>query len=178
MARFAQAGSLQTFMDAGDRGIPGNDAGRTVQLPRVRIDEPRSSQIYDDPSTIGIEFNVAWMRWDDKKYSPAYPDNWYDETQLKYNIKYSDDNKRTWTYVGSSEKVPDSAGSNLYFLDHFNPDHSVAGGPEVVAGAADKTYSWDVSGLDEGNYILRVEAYREGFDTGYSYHDVFVTIER
>ncbi len=176
LARFTQAGSLQTYMDAGDRNIPGRAAGRTVQLPRVRINSPRSSEIQDNPSTIPVEFNVAWLRWDDRKYSPAYPNNWYDETRLQYNIKYSKDNKASWLYAGTNVDVGKNAG--LYFLDHFNSVYSAAGGPETVTGSRDKTFNWNVSSLPEGNYVLRIEVYREGFDTGYSYHDVFVTIER
>lgn len=173
IARLSQAASLQTYMDAGDRSIPGTASGRTVQLPRVKISEPRSSQVYENPTTIGVDLNVAWLRWDDKKYSPAYPNNWYDSTRLLYNIKYSTDNKRTWKYADDGSDVPSS------YLYTFNPSHSVMGGPESSpAGSWNKSYSWNVSGLPEGNYVLRVEVYREGFNTGYSYHDVFVTIER
>ena len=175
LARFTQAGSLQTYMDAGKSIAPGTAAGRTVQLPRVKISDPRSSEIYDNPASITTRFNVAWLRWDDKKYSPAYPANWYDSTKLLYNIKYSPDNKRTWYYAGTSVQVERDAG--LYYLDHFNPNYAL-GPAETVAGAVDKTYSWSTAGLPEGNYVLRIEVYREGFDTGYSYHDVFVTIER
>ena len=121
---------------------------------------------------------MAWLRWDDQKYSPAYPDGWYDETMISYNVKYSDDNKRSWIYAGTGERLPGADGSLQYYLDHFNPLQSVAGGPETVPGARDKSFSWDVAGLPAGNYVLRVEAYRDGFDTGYSYHDIFVTIER
>lgn len=177
MARFAQAGSLQTYMDAGDRNVPGNASGRMVQLPRVKISEPRSSVIYTDPSTIPVNFNVSWLRWDDQKFSPAYPNNWYDATRLVYNIKYSPDNKVNWIYAGTNVNVVNNAGVEYY--DHFNPSYSVAGGPEtIVNGSLDKTYNWDVSSLPKGNYVLRVEVYREGFNTGWSYHDVFLTIER
>lgn len=177
MARFAQAGSLQTYMDAGDRSIPGNASGRSVQLPRVKISDPRSSVIYNNPSTIPVNFNVSWLRWDDQKFSPAYPVGWYDSTRLVYNIKYSKDNKLNWIYAGTNVNVVTGAGIQYY--DHFNPSYSVAGGPETITGGSlDKTYNWDVSGLPAGNYVLRVETFREGFSTGWSYHDVFLTIER
>ncbi len=173
IARFSQAASLQTFMDAGDRTVPGTASGRTVQLPRVKISEPRSSQVYESPTSIGVNLNVAWLRWDEKKYSPAYPTNWRDSTPLLYNVKYSVNNKATWKYADDKSDVP------LEYLDTYNPAHSLMGGPETSAAASwNKTYSWDVASLPEGNYVLRVEVYREGFNTGYSYHDVFVTISR
>lgn len=172
LARFSQAASLQTFMDAGDRSVPGSAAGRTVQLPRVKVTEPRSSQVYENPTTITVNFNVAWLRWDDKKYSPAYPNNWRDSTPLLYNIKYSSNNKASWKYANSNVDVP------LQFLDLFNPTYSIGAAENSPSNSWDKTFSWDVGGFAEGNYVLRVEAYRQGFDTGYSYHDVFVTIDR
>jgi len=173
IARFSQAASLQTFMDAGDRAVPGIASGRVVQLPRVSISQPRSSQVYENPNTIGVDLNIAWLRWDDERYSPAYPSDWRDNTRLLYNVKYSTDNKATWKYADDDSNVPSE------FLDIFNPAHSAMGGPETSSAANwDKTYSWNVSALPEGNYVLRVEVYREGFQTGYSYHDVFVTIDR
>lgn len=173
IARFSQAASLQTFMDAGDRAVPGVASGRTVQLPRVKISDPRSSQVYENPTAIGVNLNVAWLRWDEKKYSPAYPADWRDSTPLLYNVKYSTNNKATWKYADDKSDVP------LEYTDIYNSAHSVMGGPETSAAASwNKTYSWDVASLPEGNYVLRVEVYREGFNTGYSYHDVFVTISR
>lgn len=181
MARFTQTGTLQTFMDAGDRNVPGVASGRTVQLPRVKVTEPRSSQVYVNPTTIPVNFNVSWLRWNDEKYSPAYPNNWYDSTKLVYNIKYSPDNKRSWLYAGTNVKIvsnPPDPADIPQFYDHYNTSYNVAGGPETVMASLDKTWSWNVSSLPKGNYVLRVEAYRVGFDTGWSYHDVFVTIDR
>jgi len=173
IARFSLAASLQTFMDAGDRNTPGNASGRTVQLPRVQINEPRSSQIYVDPTTIGVDANIAWMRWDNQKYSPAYPNAWRDSTRLLYNVKYSTNNKRDWVYADDHSAVAPE------YQDTYNASHAVMGSPETsTANNWDKTFSWNVSALPEGNYVLRVEVYRENFATGYSYHDVFVTIER
>lgn len=177
MARFSQAGALQTFMDAGDLSVPASASGRTVQLPRVSITSPSAQRAYANPSVIPIAFDLAWKRWDEKKYSKAYPDDWYESTNLLFNIKYSDDNKKTWKYL-------DNSGVEGYYVDHYNPN----------AGLFSSTYEldtpsrslsgfselqWNVGSLPEGNYILRVEAYRDGFpDMGYAYHDVFVTIER
>jgi hypothetical protein len=173
IARFSQAASLQSFMDAGDRSIPGVASGRTVQLPRVKVADPRSSQVYDKPTSIAVNLNVAWLRWDDKPYSPAYPSTWRDSTRLLYNIKYSSNNKRTWKYADDKSDVSDA------YLDQFNPSHSLMSGPETsTANSWNKSYSWNVATLPAGNYVLRVEVYREGFQTGYSYHDVFVTITR
>jgi len=173
MARMSQAGALQTFMDAGDVAVPAVAPGRAVQLPRIEITTPTAQRAYDDPNTISIEFETSWKRWDKEKYSPAYPDNWWESTELVYNLKYSLDNGRNWRYL-DDEPVP----QNL--IDQYNPAKSL-GIPVTLAQAAEThaPVTWDVSALSQGNYLLRAECYRAGFpEMGYAYHDVLVTISR
>ncbi|MBF2054385.1 MAG: prepilin-type N-terminal cleavage/methylation domain-containing protein [Candidatus Sericytochromatia bacterium] len=174
MARMSQAGTLQTFMDAGDLSIPGDAPGRTVQLPRIEITSPTAQRAYDDPASIEVNFTTAWKRWDNEKYSQAYPDNWWDTTPLVYNLKYSVDNGRTWRYADDGTEVPRE------MVDQYNPAKSLFSPYTLDASEkAQPTVNWDVSTLPQGNYLLRAEVYRAGFpEMGYGYHDVLVTINR
>ncbi len=173
MARFTQAGSLQTYMDAGDRNIPGQEPGRSVQLPRVQILNPRASQIQVSPTVINVEYQVDWFRWDGKPYSPAYPSGWYDSVPLMYNFKYSSDNKRTWKYAHDNSDVEPR------FEQAFNPAALQSAAASSTSDVETGTFAWNVASLPEGNHVFRIEAYREGYtEVGYSYHDVFITIER
>lgn len=174
MARMSQAGTLQTFMDAGDLSVPADAEGRTVQLPRIEITSPTAQRAYDDPATIEVNFSTAWKRWDTEKYSQAYPDNWWDVTPLVYNLKYSVDNGRTWRYTDDNSEVPQS------LVDQFNPAKSLFTSYTLDASEeAQPAVNWDVSNLPQGNYLLRAEVYRAGFpEMGYGYHDVLVTINR
>lgn len=171
IARYSQAGVLQTFMNTGDLGIPGNDVGRTVQLPRVVITHPSESTILENPSSTDVTWNISWKRWDNKKYTEGYPDNWYDETQIVYNLKYSSDNAKTWKFVSDNSDAK---------VGEYDPTHSVFGTPKTVTGGVTtETYSWGIGSFAAGNYIVRIEAYRNNMlNTGYSYHQVLVTVQR
>jgi prepilin-type N-terminal cleavage/methylation domain-containing protein len=186
IARLSQAGSLQAYMDSGDTNNPGNAAGRTVQIPRVEITAPKSSIITSNSST--VKFEVSWLRWDGEKYSPAYPDGWRDVTPLVFNAKYFDAkamNPTTgkpgvWVFVNTLDKASDKMDSND--LSYYDVAHELFTGtsPEVMStDKLIKTFSWNVEDLEDGNYKLRVEAYRNSFKkTGYTYHDAYITIKR
>lgn len=186
IARLSQAGSMQAYMDAGDTSVPGDAEGRTVQIPRVEITAPKSSIITSNSAT--VKFDVSWLRWDGEKYSPAYPEDWYDVTPLVFNAKYFDAkqvNPQTgqpgvWVYVNSTEKANEYMTSGD--LSYYNSNRELLPGssPESMSsGTIEKSFSWDVSGLEDGNYKLRVECYRDEFErTGYTYHDVYITIKR
>lgn len=186
IARLSQAGSLQAYLDSGDTSIPGDASGRTVQIPRVEITAPTSSIITTANAT--VKFDVSWLRWDGEKYSPAYPEDWYDVTPLTFNAKYFDSNQinpntgepGVWIYVNTADKAFEKMDSND--LSYYDAAHELfpATSPEqMTQETEEKTFSWDVSGLENGNYKLRVECYRDNFRrTGYTYHDVYVTIKR
>jgi len=186
IARLSQAGSLQAYMDSGDTSNPGNAVGRSVQIPRVEITAPKSSIITSNSST--VKFEVSWLRWDGQKYSPAYPDGWRDVTPLTFNAKYFDANATNpntgkpgvWIYVNTSDKAYEKMDSND--LSYYDSSHELftATSPESMSSdKLTKTFNWDVSALQDGNYKLRVECYRDNFKkTGYTYHDAYITIKR
>jgi hypothetical protein len=75
-------------------------------------------------------------------------------------LKYSDDAGKTWAYL---DDVPADVG--------VRPDVS----HEIKH---QDSYSWDVSTLPSGEFLLRLEAYRASIEPHYSYHQVLVIIER
>ncbi len=186
IARLSQAGSMQAYMDAGDTSIPGDAPGRTVQIPRVEITAPKSSIITSNNAT--VKFDVSWLRWDGTSYSPAYPEDWYDETPLVFNAKYFDakqinpitNKPGVWVYVNTTQKANEYMDSDD--LSYYNPNRELfpATSPESMSeGTIEKSFNWDVTSLEDGNYKLRVECYRDEFErTGYTYHDVYITIKR
>lgn len=185
IARFSQAGTLQAYMDSGDLNVPGNARGRSVQIPRVEITEPRSS--VQSTASIAVHFDASWRRWDGQKYSPAYPEQWYDNTALVFNAKYFDAQathpitgaRGVWRYVNSNQMATEFMSDNDF--SYYNPAEELFGSsPENTGGPVlSKSFQWNNSSLPNGNYKLRVEAYRNDFlKTGYTYHDLYITIKR
>jgi hypothetical protein len=174
LSRLAQAATLQGFMEGGDRDIPGDSAGRIVPLPRVEIIDPDPNKIWSG-SSIGVKFNVKWSRWDDRKYSPSYPNAWYDSTPLQFNAMYSEDNGRNWKYVNSDTPVLPE------MLAKYNPDERIEDFLDaytMTSPTQNWEFPWDISGFSSGTYLLRVNANRESFDQGLSYHEMFITIKK
>ena len=170
MARYSQAATLEAFLDSGDMSVPGIGYGRTVQLPRVVITEPSESTLLSSPASTTIKWTNAWKKWNNSKYAQGYPSNWYDSTKLLYNLKYSTDNGKTWMFVSdNTTAVP----------GQYDPYHSVFASAETISALTEKSYAWNLSSFGSGNYLVRIEAYRQGMLlTGYSYHQVLFSIER
>lgn len=181
LARFSVAGMLQSYLNGNDiaDGV-GDDPARMRLIPRVEITDPTASDIFEDETSIPISFRSQWLRWDLEKYSPAFPANWREDLQVQFIFKYSDDAGKTWYYLdGTSAKDSDGeyVASKVYD-DGTTNTFTVPGGGTGL----EKTLNWDVSSLDGGTYLLRVECYREEngkvLHNGYSYHQVFVTLRK
>jgi len=173
LSRLAQAATLQGFLEGGDKAIPGQFTGRIVPLPRLEVTGPDPNLIHS-ANSLNVEFKVEWSRWDQRKYTPSYPDDWYDTTPLNFNAVYSSDNGRTWFHANTGTPVaPENIGI-------YNPDEQVVtGGPFTMSGPSDTwNFPWNIAGFPDGSYILKVEAYRDGFDVGHSYHQIYITVKR
>lgn len=170
LSRLAQSATLQAYLEGGDKQAPGDDDGRVVPLPRVELIEPNPNLIYSTNS-VNVKFKVDWLRWDEKPYSPSYPPGWYDETPIQFNAMYSPDNGRTWKYVNSGASV------SLDQMGFYNPSEPLFSPNTFTMSDASDTwnFSWNISGLDDAAYPLRIYAFREGFDIGASYHEILVT---
>jgi hypothetical protein len=172
LSRLAQAATLQGFLEGGDRNIPGASSGRVVMLPRLEMTEPDANKIH----TIGalnVTFKADWLRWDLRKYSPSYPNNWYDSAPLQFNAMYSEDNGETWRYVNSNSLVTEAQKGK------YNSGEQLLTDPTYTMTTPQQTwtFSWNAGSLSEGDYLLRVEVYRQGYDVGYSYHQLFLTFK-
>src|SRR5262249_35046202 len=116
-----------------------------------------------NPSSIDVEWKREWLRWDGLTYTgDAGYTNYSESTDLSYALLYSPDNGVSWKYM---------------------QDNSTATpGVRPAAGLLQSgtTFSWDVpaANFPEGNYIIRVEAYRNNIPLHYSYHQYRVFIRR
>ena len=145
---------LRTFMDGGLY----SSSAHIVQLPLVTLIHPNTTDQLINPSAISVTWTSAWQRWGANPYTEEYAPITYtadNSVTINYNLKYSTDNGNTWKFVQDNS----AAVTGVY-----NSAYAVSG----------NSYSWTVSDttlFPQGDYDLRLEAYRENYPIHYSFHE-------
>lgn len=155
IAKLCTINLLRGFMAS---GVPSITNSRIPQLPLITISSPTATDEFLNPSSIPVTWTQNWTRYDGQLYTEAYTVGFSEPGAITTNVKYSADNGRTWKFADD--------GSAAYVGVKNNAYNST--GP----------YSWAVSSLARGNYILRVEVYRGTRTLHYAYHQVQVYIQR
>lgn len=171
IARYAVMSLLHSLLSAGVTGTP----SRVVQLPRIEVKQPNVTTELENPSTITITWETQWKRWDEQKYTSEYSDTFTEViTDVRYALIYSRDNGRTWRHIIDDDIVkPEPSATAGYPTQAFWLNDTAPEG--------DENYTWDVADtayFPEGNYIIRVEAYRNNQLTHYAYHEQRIYINR
>jgi hypothetical protein len=157
MARYAAITLIQGFMTAGEGGVR---VGRVPQLPRVEITAPAEDKELIDPDTIEVEWELTWKRWDGQPYTRYYSEAFQETTPVFYAVLFSTDGGRSWRSAVDGQ--PARTGER-------------PGRSRLVTG---NRIDWKVSDMPAGDFLLRVEAYRDGIPLHYSYHVVRQNIRR
>lgn len=155
ISRWSFLSLIQSFMAAGRYSPSGPpDPARVRELPRVAITTPNDDIDIENPTTLNVTWNSQWRRWDGLPYTPSYPDTFTEDTTIRYVLLYSRDNGRTWLHV--IDETPAQPG--------VRPDASYL--------QTATSYSWSVpaSRFPKGNYVIRVEAYRDEVPLHYAFH--------
>ena len=163
IARWSFLSLIQSFLAAGRYSTAGVlEPTRVRELPRVAITSPSDNDDLVDPPSIAVTWDVTWRRWDGLPYTPAYPNGFVEDTTVRYALLYSRDNGRTWL--------------------HMKDDTAATPGVRPAAGylqtAKNYTFSTPASTFPKGNYLLRVEAYRDQVPLHYSFHQYRAFIKR
>jgi prepilin-type N-terminal cleavage/methylation domain-containing protein len=164
IARWSFLSLVQSFMEAG-RFSPGGvpHASRVRELPRVEITYPNDDVDIDDPASLNVQWQPTWKRWDGLPYTPSYPDNFTEDTTIRYAVLYSRDNGRTWLYMKDDQ--PATAG--------VRPDDA-----GYLQTAASFNWSLPAARFPRGNYLIRIEAYRDEVPLHYAFHQYRAFIKR
>jgi hypothetical protein len=147
-------------------------ANHVRQLPRVLITDPNPNTDLKDKGSITIGWNATWKRWDGQTYTtdPKYA-NWTETLTMKYAVLYS-----------PSNGVPDAKHANptgwFYVLDNtvatpgVKPDAAHEISVNVSGASTSTTTTWNTppATFPQGNYLIRVEGYRQGYPLHYSFH--------
>jgi prepilin-type N-terminal cleavage/methylation domain-containing protein len=172
IARWSFLSLIHSYMEAGlytdANPTPVGCTGcpfRVGQLPRVNIINPNAQSLIVDPAAINIQWGTTWRRWDDKAYTPGYPNGFTETVPMTYQVMYSDDNGVTWKWVQNDAKA--DPGVKL-------PN----GDGKIISGTTSYLWSVPEAQFPQGNYVIRVEGYRTGYSLHYSYHQFTAFIRR
>jgi len=162
IAKFSVLSLVHSFFEAGST----TNTLRIPQLPRLEIQSPTDITELIDPTTIDVQFDVDWTRWDGIPYAATgtYSEN---EALLEYVLMYSNDGGTTWLFMqDDSPATPGQRPASAYVV--------------ADAGVGGETYSWNVpsAAFPQGSYLLRIDCYRQGAQVHYSYHKTKIFIQR
>jgi hypothetical protein len=165
ISRWSFLSLIQSFLSAGLYKNAANqpDPSRVRELPRVSVTSPNDDTNTDDPSTLTISWSTQWLRWDGLAYTPDYAANFAEDTAVKYVVLYSRDNGKSWLHM--IDDTPATAGVRPTDARYLT---------------ANSSYTWSVpqGNFPKGNYVVRVEAYRDDISLHYSFHQYRVFIKR
>lgn len=163
ISRWCFLSLIQSFLASGLYSTGGQpDPARVRELPRVVITQPNDEIDVVDPASLNVAWDVTWRRWDGLPYTPSYPANFSENVTLRYALLYSRDNGRTW----------------LSMQDDTAATPGVRPASGYLQTAKTYTLSVPASKFPKGNYVIRVEAYRDEVPLHYSFHQYRVFIKR
>lgn len=163
IARWSFLSLIQSFLAAGRYSTAGVlEPTRVRELPRVVITSPSDNDDLVDPTSIAVTWDVTWRRWDGLPYTPAYPNDFAEDTTVRYALLYSRDNGRTW----------------LHMSDDTAATPGVRPADAYLQTSANYVFFTPAAKFPKGNYLIRVEAYRDQVPLHYSFHQYRAFIKR
>ena len=175
---------IQSYMNGGlyTDASPSPKAKHIRQLPRVIITDPNENTDLKNKSSITVGWDTTWKRWDGLTYTtdPQYA-NWSETLTMKYAVLYSPSN-------GVPDKDPTHGNPTgwKYFKDGtvatpgVKPDaaHEIAVAVSAVKTSTSTVFNTPPGTFPQGNYLIRVEGYRENYPLHYSYHQYRAFLQR
>ena len=136
---------------------------RIRQLPRVSITFPNVTVDLNNVSSINIQWASTWRRWDNNAYTPGYAAGFTEAEPVLYQVMYSDDNGTTWKWCDTAIASTPKPGLR-----------------DATALISATSYNWSTpaASFPMGNYLIRVEAFRQNYQQHYSYHQFRAFIRR
>ncbi|MCC7137445.1 MAG: hypothetical protein IT460_03340 [Planctomycetes bacterium] len=148
--------------------------GRVKQLPRTQIVTPTAVTELDDPTTIPVRWKIEWKRWDGRKYTDSYADNFAEtESDLVYVLLLSRDGGKTWRNMKTGDLAEQGVLPTVNGLP--DPDRTW---PDAATGEETWTWSTPAASYPEGTYVLRIECYRTSEPLHYAAHQEKVYVNR
>jgi hypothetical protein len=128
----------------------------------VVITWPNDDVDIEDPLDLNVQWQSTWKRWDGLPYTPDYADTFTEDTVIRYALLYSRDNGQTWLHM--TDETVAQPGTR----------------PAATYLQTATSYKWNVpkATFPKGNYVIRVEAYRDAIPLHYAFHQYRAFIKR
>lgn len=183
ISRWSMLSLIESFLRGGLYNISGSTPGpnHIEQVPRIAITQPSDSMdpdLVNDPSDLEIIWNAEWLRWNGDKYiegtASPYPAGYAENgSDLTFFVLWTNDPNGglgTWKYANDNTTVatPGVRGPSGF---------GIAGALPLI-NPYSFTWSTPAGAFPQGNYTVRVEAYRDDLPLHYSYHQYRVFIRR
>lgn len=142
---------------------------RVAQQPTINLVEPDVGEELVNPVALQLRWRTTWTRFDGEPYTPEYPGGFAeDESLLRYRALASRDLGLTWSSLATGEPAP---------VDTF-PDDPGELLSDVAVGDESLTISLPSDTWPAGEYVFRIEAWRDGLRCHSAAHQVRVLIRR
>lgn len=168
--------------------------------PRAKMIKPRTNEVVTG-SSVGLEWYARYIKADGQQYSPF---TFFDANasatngaplELVFYVKFKDTTTPGAKWTSADITFPGGAGSSASVS--MATDVSVAPGSIPTAAGVNpipmstlvagppayykQTATWNVAGFTDGDYLLRVEAYRKVgsnvIPIQYAYHEIPIKID-
>ncbi|HEX7680533.1 MAG TPA: hypothetical protein VF713_20540, partial [Thermoanaerobaculia bacterium] len=183
IAKWSFLSLIQSFLNGGlytDAVSVPVTAKHVRQVPRVVITNPNANTDLKQKSSITIGWDTTWFRWDGQPYTsdPKYA-SWVEPLTMKYAVIYSPSNgfadpkhanPTGWFYVSD----------NSVATPGVKPDIGHEKAVVISTATTSSSVVWNTppATFPQGNYLIRVEGYREGWALHYSFHQYRAFFQR
>ncbi|MBK8096161.1 MAG: type II secretion system protein [Planctomycetes bacterium] len=142
---------------------------RVWQQPALTLVEPEVGGELVNPATVTLRWRTAWTRFDGEPYTGEYPSGFTeDESVLRYRTMVSRDLGLTWTSIATGASAP---------IDVY-PDDPGELLSDIAVGDESFTVALPSDSWPTGEYLFRVEAWRDGLRCHSAAHQIRVLIRR
>lgn len=174
---------IQSYLNGGlytDTVSTPNTFWHVRQLPRIVITNPNPNTDLKQKSSITIGWDTTWKRWDGQNYTvDGRYASWVETLTMKYAVLYSPSN-------GFADAKNGNPTGWFYILDNkpatpgVKPDTAHEISQAISAGTTAVSTTWNTpsSSFPQGNYLIRVEGYRQGYPLHYSFHQYRAFFQR
>lgn len=149
-------------------GLPGT-AGRMPHDPMVRIVSPRPEELLAQPTSIQLEWETEWVRFDGEPFTQEHPAAFQEtESGYGYAVKVSTDDGGTWFH--GLDGTPTELGRRPA-AEHLAIHDAIPGNESITLPTP--TELWPA-----GQIRIRVEAFHRGRPNHHAFHEIHLQLTR
>ena len=137
-----------------------------AQVPTIEVLQPTPQKVFDNPSSIEVQWSSSFVRFDGKPFSPRYPAEYTgNDSTLQYAIVYSTNGGSTYHYASSGDPVEGPVPTSEWIND-------------MAPGNESYVLFTPSARIPAGELLIRIYTRESGRRVHLSRHDALVEIRR